>query len=127
MALSGEELAEGVADVDDLHVGRSGAGRLEGAVDDLADEVGDVMTLAGQVAREVRLGATEHPDSRPGGARAAGRHVRLRSRRRRRCPPCPSPGTVLQLAESLAGAMRPVRAPESERRDRPGRTDPGGA
>ena len=119
VALSGEELAEGVADVDDLDVGRSGAGRLEGAVDDLADEVGDVMTLAGQVAREVRLGATEHPDPRPGGARAAGRHVRLRSRRRRRCPEKGKAGTVLQLAESLAGAMRPIRAPESERPRRP--------
>ncbi|GAA2492791.1 hypothetical protein GCM10009858_33460 [Terrabacter carboxydivorans] len=90
VALTREELPEGVADVDDLDLGRGGAACLERAVDHLAHEVRHLAPLTGEVAREVRLEPTEHPDSRAGGARAAGRHLRLRSRRRRRCPACPS-------------------------------------
>ena len=64
VALPGEHLAEGVADVDDVDVGGVDLGRLERVVDDLGGQVGEVVAFAGEVAREVALIAAEDPDVR---------------------------------------------------------------
>jgi hypothetical protein len=63
--LPGEELAEGIADVDDTDLRAGEAGCDEGALDDLTDQPVDADALSGQVAREVALVTAEnpHPDS----------------------------------------------------------------
>ncbi len=59
LALAGEELAEGVADVDHVDVGGAYSGVLQGAPHDLLGEIGEVEALAGPVAGEVWSG--NHP------------------------------------------------------------------
>ncbi|GAB2665733.1 hypothetical protein GCM10027068_52300 [Prescottella soli] len=60
MSLAGEELAEGVADVDDADVAGVESGIGEGALDDLAHEVRDIEPLAGEVSCEIRLVAADY-------------------------------------------------------------------
>jgi hypothetical protein len=61
--LPGEELAEGVADVDRADLGARDAGRGERALDDLPDEAVEPDALAGEVAGEIALVTSEDPDS----------------------------------------------------------------
>ncbi len=62
VTLAGEHLAERVGEVDDLDVGGVHVGRGESGVDDLGGQVGEVASLAGEVAGEVALIAAENPD-----------------------------------------------------------------
>jgi hypothetical protein len=73
LALAGEQLAEGVADVD--HAGGGEGGEVEvaageGVVDQLADQVDQLAAVAREVPGEVALGAAEDEDR----ARHGGEH-----------------------------------------------------
>ena len=60
--LAGEQLTEGVGDVDDVdRVGVQPRGGERG-VDHFAGQIGEVEALAGQIAAEVALVAAEDPD-----------------------------------------------------------------
>ena len=64
LPLPGEQLPEGVPDVDRLHVLRLEAGAAQGALQRLADHVGDLQALACVVPREVALVAAGDPRAR---------------------------------------------------------------
>ena len=64
VALPGEHLAEGVADVDHVDVGGVDLGRAQRVVDDLGGQIGEVEAFAGEVAGEIALIAAEDPDVR---------------------------------------------------------------
>ena len=64
MPLAGEEFAERVPHVHDVDVSRSDPGRREGLRQHGAHQLGGVETLAGEVAREVGLGAAQDPRCR---------------------------------------------------------------
>ena len=64
MPLAGEQLAERVADVDHADLPGVDRGGRERPLDDFPGQVGEVLALAVQVPREVRLVAAEHPDVR---------------------------------------------------------------
>ena len=62
VALAGEQLAEGVADVDGLDVGGPDPGVGERLADHLGGEPVERLALPAEVAREVALVAAQHPD-----------------------------------------------------------------
>ena len=62
LTLSGEQLAEGVPDVDGADVGGVDVRRGECRVDDVGDQVGDLLALTRVVAGEVGLITPEHED-----------------------------------------------------------------
>ena len=61
VALAGEHLAEGIADMDHSDVGGVHFGRGECAFDDLSGQSREVAVLFGEVAGEIALVAAENP------------------------------------------------------------------
>src|SRR5690349_12998581 len=67
VTLAGEQLTEGVCDVDDPDAGGVDPGVVEGVVDDLAGESGEVDLVTAEIAGEIALVAAENPDILHGG------------------------------------------------------------
>ena len=77
MALPVVQLAEGVADMDALDLGRLDTGVGQRRVDGVADQVGDRAAVLRKVAGEVRLVPAEDADAAGGGVRVCS-HERSR-------------------------------------------------
>ena len=63
MALPGEHLAERVAEVHDVDVGRVDLRRGKSGVHDFSGQIGEVVSFAGEVAGEIALIPAEDPDA----------------------------------------------------------------
>jgi hypothetical protein len=72
LRLTGEQLSEGIADVDALERVERNAGVLDRTESDLAHQVAELPRLALEVAREIGLSTAEEED-RSGHARDASR------------------------------------------------------
>ena len=62
MALLSEHLAEGVGDVHDVDIGGVDARFGQGLVHQLAGQIGEIATFAGQITGEIALVTAQYPD-----------------------------------------------------------------